>query len=147
MPSNGWSQPALPGLGRSYVQENKTRAPLNKTQFSWDEIVARHPEMEQHADAVRSLAYGEDHEGMEGEHDLVYRYKDVDPHKVKTNFLDDGRRQRAAQGYKTGAKMPPPLLVRRGRGYPTWPADGNHRIAGARLAGKDTIPAVVASKK
>lgn len=146
MPSNGWSQPALPGMGARYVQQNRTRPPLNQTQFSWDEVVARHPDMEQHADAVRSLAFPHaDEAGSESEHDLVYRYKDVDPYKVKHNFLDDGRRQRAAQGYSTGAEMPPPLLVR--RGSVTWPADGNHRIAGARLARKDTIPAVVASKK
>lgn len=145
MSSNDWSQPALPGMGTRFVQQNRTRPPLNQTQFSWDEIVARHPDMEEHADAVRSLAFPHaDEAGSESEHDLVYRYKDVDPHKVKSYYLDEGRMQRAREGYRSGAAMPPPLLVRRGSA--TWPADGNHRIAGARNV-KDTIPAVVASKK
>jgi hypothetical protein len=140
------AQPALPGLGGSYVQQNRTRSPLNQTQFSWDEITARHPEMAEHADAVRDLAYGFDHEGMESEHDLTYRYKNVDPHKVKSTVLDEGRKQRARQGYRDGADVPPPLLVSRGRGGGTWPADGNHRIAAARNV-VDTVRAVVASKK
>lgn len=146
MTAKGWSQHALPGLGASFVRANtaKPARVLQQTQFSWDEIVAKHPDMEQHADAVRSLAYGMDHEGMESEHDLVYRYKDVDPYKVKQHHLDEGRKQRAREGYKSGADMPPPLLVR--RGPVTWPADGNHRIAGARGV-VPTIPAVVASKK
>jgi hypothetical protein len=52
--------------------------------------------------------------------------------------------QRARQGYRSGAAVPPPLLVR--RGTVTWPADGNHRIAAARGVVK-TVRAVVASKK
>jgi len=140
MPGNDWSQPTLPGMGgKAFVQRS-----LNSTQFDWDQIVARHPEMAEHEDAVHVLAHGDD-DMDHSAHDLVYRYKDVDPWKVKSNVLDDGRRQRAAEGYRSGAKVPPPLLVR--RGSTTWPADGNHRISGARLAGMDTVRAVVASKK
>jgi hypothetical protein len=101
--------------------------------------------MAEHADAVHDLAHGDD-DMDHGPDDLVYRYKNVDPHKVKSTVLDEGRKQRARQGYRDGADVPPPLLVSRGRGGGTWPADGNHRIAAARNV-VDTVRAVVASKK
>lgn len=137
--SDGWTQPTLPGMGKNFAQRS-----LNSTQFSWDQIVARHPEMAEHEDAVTAIMYGHDHEGMEGAHDLVYRYKDVDPHKVRAQESYHGRTQRAREGYQTGAKVPTPLLVR--PGPVTWPADGNHRILAARGV-LPTVRAVVATKK
>jgi hypothetical protein len=125
-------------MGKTFVQRS-----LNQTQFSWDQIVARHPEMAEHEDAVHTLAHGDD-DMDHSAHDLVYRYKDVDPKTVRAHLLDYGRYKQAQEGYKSGAAMPPPLLVRRGSW--TSPADGNHRILGARHV-VDTVRAVVASKK
>ena len=137
-----------------------THAALGK---QWDDIKAAHPESygagdpEDHDDGIHDAALtlahathddpdGEnawEHDG--GEHG-TYTSAKVPLSKVADAKHDqhdpyDHRVQRAKQGYASGAKVPPPVLVKRAGKFEV--ADGHHRVAAARLAGKTHLDAYV----
>jgi hypothetical protein len=132
----------------------------------WGDVTSAHPEMEEHADAVRSLAYGtaaDPYTEMSNhtEHDLVYDHRNVPLGSIRHNpDHDNPRTSQAARGYAQSPRqegvgrlaamnkatqqhpVPPVLLVQRGGGYEV--ADGHHRVTAARQTpGATHINAVV----
>lgn len=81
----------------------------------------------------------------DGEPDAPMRLSTQDVHPSRVRFQrypeTDERVQRALQGYRTGADMPPVLLAR--RAGETLTADGHHRLTAAEIL-KRPVPAVVA---
>lgn len=132
----------------------------------WGDVVSQHPEMDEHADAVRGLAHGTAKDryaemSNHTEHDLVYDHRNVPLNSIRHNSdpynprTDKARRGYAASPTQPGSfglaqmnkttqehHVPPVLLVQRGGGYEV--ADGHHRVTAARqTAGATHINAVV----
>ena len=132
----------------------------------WDDVVAQHPEMEDHGDAVHMLAHGTSDDryaemSNHSEHDLVYDHRNVplnsirhnpDPYNPRTDEARRGYAQSPRQSSVGGLSemnkttqqhgVPPVLLVQRGGKYEV--ADGHHRVTAARqTAGATHINAVV----
>ena len=134
--------------------------------LSWDEVGQHYPHVygdpEVHGDAadggdgegigyaVNHLAHshpGDPHAENASVHDLEFHPEWVDLNHVDHNShggLDDPRVKRAYEGYRGGdARSIPPLVVVHRHGvYQV--ADGHHRAEGAKLAGKEKVPAFVA---
>lgn len=103
-----WKQPVLPGMGRmkrvKLPKENPRAIEGPYQAGSWANVVHHHPDYEDHADAVRTLAFSTpddpDYESYAhgDEHDLVYERRNVPLKAVRNNTTAPGRRQ-AGQGF------------------------------------------------
>lgn len=110
----------------------------------WDDVTRDHPDLVQHADAVKWLAHAThadpEADGTADEHDLTYHERTVPLRSIRGANAErnNPRTQEAMQGYSGHTleaeqqthSVPPVLLVKRGAGYEI--ADGHHRVTAAR---------------
>lgn len=118
-----------------------------ESKLSWQDITEKHPDYAEDEGihwASHVLATG-DEEVFADEYEPVYK-KTMVPVKSIANTLKfdptNSRMSRALQGYRSGADIPPVVLVHKDGIHEI--SDGNHRVAAARHLGLTHIPAYVA---
>lgn len=115
---------------------------LNPQQFTWDDVKAQHPTYASYGfdHAVNELAHVPDGE-MVTPH-LPFTQEQVHPHDVRFQRYpaSDPRVRAALEGYRSGAPVPPVLLVNRAGEHHT--ADGHHRLSAAEILDRP-VPAVI----
>jgi hypothetical protein len=116
--------------------------------FTWEDIAERHP---QYADddgvhwgsRILGHAHEDDPEAEGSMDEPKYSLERVPISRINRNEHppDDHRVYRAIEGYKSGADIPPPVLVKRGGVYEV--SDGHHRVAARHYLGHSHIKAYV----
>jgi hypothetical protein len=136
-------------------EEPQQHTAARQAPIGWDEVGARHPHIYGDPEVHGEDAEGGDGEGVgwaanhlandrpddpdaenSGAWDMYFHHEKVDPRHIDyaRHGLSDGRVRHAYEGYKSGAKVPPLVLVHRHGVYQV--ADGHHRAEGAAEAGK-----------
>lgn len=123
---------------------NQNLGPQFPTSMSWDDVKDKHPLYSRFGfdHAVNELAHN--HKEWDGTpQPLSYTESGVHPRDVRFQRYpaSDPRVSEAIQGYKSGASVPPVLLVNRAGESLT--ADGHHRLSAAEILDRP-VPAVVA---
>lgn len=113
---------------------------LSPQQFRWDEVIQRHPEYgdveKDIPTTARALSYASaddphaEDSGPDDPWSMRYHYEDIDPHSVQVHETSKERTEYQRKAYQSGAKVLPPVLVRRDAKYHV--LDGNHRLLAAR---------------